>query len=416
MESNDDATASDNPAATAGQQAKVQKHMATRKLVDRYLFNAAALVVIVAGLRLARSVLVPCLLAAFIAIVLSPLLLWLKNRRVPTFIALALIMTAFTSVVFAVALMVGDSFNDFAQRLPDYQSQIQAQIDRTADWLRGYGIDIPDFQLDRGNSAVPAPGGLAEGTSSGDQLTNQTAAQIPRALSVEAEPEATMASPFNLKSISAFVRQILSGIGTIVSTAIVVLLTLVFMLLEAAHFPDKMIRAFGASSVPMKHLETITKNVRRYMAIKTATSILTGLLVTMFLSFAGIDYAILWGLLACLCNFIPNIGSIMAAVPVLALATIQEGLASSFTVALGYLGINFAVSYAIEPRFMGAGLGLSTLVILLSLFFWGWVLGPVGMLLSAPLTMIVKIVLESFDETRPLAILLGSSVRYDRSS
>ena len=122
----------------------------------------------------------------------------------------------------------------------------------------------------------------------------------------------------------------------------------------------------------------------------------------------NVDYATLWGLSACLCNFIPNIGSIMAAIPAIVVALVQHGLSTSLGVAVGYVGINFLVSYGIEPRFMGAGLGLSTLVILLSLFFWGWVLGPVGMLLSAPLTMIVKIVLENFEETRPIAILLGS--------
>ena len=146
------------------------------------------------------------------------------------------------------------------------------------------------------------------------------------------------------------------------------------------------------------------------MGIKTATSAVTGVLVAALLFLLGVDYPVLWGLLAFLLNFVPNIGSIMAAIPPVLLAFLQpeSGMATAMYTALGFVAINCFISYAIEPRFMGQGLGLSTLVVFVSLVFWGWVLGPVGMLLSAPLTMTFKIVLSDFDDTRWIAVLMGS--------
>ena len=210
------------------------------------------------------------------------------------------------------------------------------------------------------------------------------------------------------KASRPFVRQILTSVGNILGNALVVLIAIVFMLLEGANLPAKMQAGLGATGPSLQRLEEIIRNVRRYMAIKIATSLLTGSLVLVVLILFRVDYATLWGVLAFLFNFVPNIGSILAAIPAIVVALVQHGLSTSLGVTAGYMTINFLISYGVEPRFMGVGLGLSTLVILLSLFFWGWVLGPVGMLLSAPLTMIVKIVLENFEETRPIAILLGS--------
>jgi AI-2 transport protein TqsA len=120
----------------------------------------------------------------------------------------------------------------------------------------------------------------------------------------------------------------------------------------------------------------------------------------------GVDYPIMWGMLAFAFNFIPNIGSIIAAVPAVLLAVVQLGPGSALEAAACYVAINMVVGNVIEPRFMGKGLGLSTLVVFLSLLFWGWVFGPIGMLLSVVLTMTLKMLLESSEETRWMALLL----------
>jgi AI-2 transport protein TqsA len=124
------------------------------------------------------------------------------------------------------------------------------------------------------------------------------------------------------------------------------------------------------------------------------------------LSLIGVDFAPTWGLLAFLLNFIPNIGSIIAAVPAILLALIQLGLPSALLTLLGYLVVNITIGNFLEPRVMGRSLGLSTLVVFLSLLFWGWVLGPIGMVLSVPLTMTAKIALAVNEDTRWLAVLL----------
>ena len=136
--------------------------------------------------------------------------------------------------------------------------------------------------------------------------------------------------------------------------------------------------------------------------------VVNGLLIAAWLWLLGVDFPLLWGLLAFLLNFIPNIGSFIAAVPAVVLAFLQLNLATAAYAAAGYVALDFVIGNVIEPRLMGRGLGLSSLVVFLSLVFWGWVLGPVGMLFSVPLTMIVKIVLDSSDDLRWIAILLSS--------
>jgi predicted PurR-regulated permease PerM len=146
------------------------------------------------------------------------------------------------------------------------------------------------------------------------------------------------------------------------------------------------------------------------MAIKTWISIATGVLVAVWLKLIGVDFPLLWGVLAFVLNYIPNIGSFISAVPAVLLAVIQLGMVQASIAALGYAVVNIVMGSVVEPRFMGRGLGLSTLVVFLSLVFWGWVLGPVGMLLSVPLTITAKMALESREESRWAAVLLGPEI------
>ena len=137
-------------------------------------------------------------------------------------------------------------------------------------------------------------------------------------------------------------------------------------------------------------------------------SLLTGTIILVWLWILGVDYFVLWGMLAFLLNFVPTLGSIIAAIPAVLLAVVQLGVGDAVLVGVGFLAVNLGVGNILEPRVMGRGLDLSTLVVFLSLVFWGWVLGPVGMLLSIPLTITVKIALESVDETRWIGVLLSS--------
>jgi predicted PurR-regulated permease PerM len=184
----------------------------------------------------------------------------------------------------------------------------------------------------------------------------------------------------------------------------------IFILIEASSFPVKLHTIFGDEKNTLENFDEFIHTVKQYMAIKSWMSLATGIAVFILLVVIGVNYAVLWGLLAFFLNYVPNIGSIIAAIPAVLLALIQLGFVESVIVAAGFVIINLLVGNVIEPRFMGRGLGLSTLVVFLSLIFWGWVLGPVGMLLSVPLTMTAKIALDSREETRWIATLLGPEI------
>ena len=188
----------------------------------------------------------------------------------------------------------------------------------------------------------------------------------------------------------------------------------VFILLEAGTFEQKLKQAFSRRQNTTEQATQMVRSVQRYMAIKTAMSIATALLISLWLKLFNVPYISLWVLLAFLMNFIPNIGSIAAAIPAVLIAWLGSDMSTACSVGMGYLIVNMAIGNILEPRLMGRGLGLSPLVIFCSMVFWGWVLGPVGMLLSVPLTMTVHIVLNGFDDTRWIATLMGAGTSADR--
>ena len=201
----------------------------------------------------------------------------------------------------------------------------------------------------------------------------------------------------------------LNGLGGVLTNTFFVFLTFLFILSEAAGFPNKLRALSEDGNGDLSKYTEITDGVNRYLGIKTLTSAATGVIIAFWLMFQGVDYPVMWGVFAFLLNYIPNIGSIIAAVPAVLLALIQLGAGSALVAALGFLLVNVLVGSVVEPKIMGRGIGLSTLVVFLSLAFWGWVLGPVGMLLSVPLTMAVKIALGGKESTQWISILLGSN-------
>ena len=187
------------------------------------------------------------------------------------------------------------------------------------------------------------------------------------------------------------------------------MLTVIFLLIEATALPNKW-AVIGKNAPATAGFGKFLDSVNAYMAIKGWVSLATGAIITIWLAVLGVDYPLLWGLLAFLFNFVPNIGSIIAAIPAVLLALVQFGPGTAIGAGVGYLAVNVVMGNVIEPRFMGKGVGLSTLVVFISLVFWGWVLGPVGMLLSVPLTMVVKLALEARQDTYWIAVLLGPDV------
>jgi AI-2 transport protein TqsA len=331
----------------------------------QFLITAAAFIIVVAGMREAQDLLVPFLLSGFIAIVAAPALFYLKGHRIPTGIALLLVILAIVGTGMLLGVLIGNSIEDFSSQLPTYQAKLKAQTASMLQWLGGMGIHLPEQTL----SGFLDPA---------------------RAMKMAAQG--------------------LSSLGGLLTNTFLILLTVIFILLEASSFPGKLNRILNDPERSLGHFERFVEKIKRYMAIKTATSLLTGAVISIWLAVVGVDYAVLWGVLAFFLNYVPNIGSIIAAVPAVLLALVQLGTGGALWTGLGYLLVNNLVGNIIEPRYMGKGLGLSPLVVFLSLVFWGWVLGTVGMFLSVPLTMTIRIALDSRDDTRWLAILLGPEI------
>ncbi len=327
------------------------------------LLAVASFVVIVAGMRAAEAILVPFLLSVFLAVISAPPLFWLERKGFPKSLAMLTVVAGIVCILLLMGAIIGSSVDAFTQKLPEYQSHLGATTDAVLTWLHEKGIRISD-------------------------------------------PE--VAKYLDPGAILRLVANTLNGLGGVLGNTFLIFLTVVFILFEASSFPVKLRAILGSQDASLGDFAKFTENVRRYLAIKTWTSFATGIAVAVWLKLLGVDFAILWGLLAFLLNYIPNIGSIIAAVPAVLLALLQLGVGAAVWSASGYLVINVIIGTVIEPRFMGRHLGLSTLVVFVSLVFWGWVLGPVGMFLSVPLTMTLKLAMENEQRTRWIAILLGS--------
>jgi len=341
--------------------------MAFDSPIAKFLLGLASFIVVVAGMRAAESLLVPFLLSLFIAVICSPPLLWLKRQGAPNWLAMLLVVAGIVVFGVLMGMIVGSSVADFRSDIPTYQSRLTELTGGIFSRLEGWGIDLADLR-----------------------------------------------SSFNPAAALSLAGNTLASFGNLMTNAFLILLTVVFILAEEVGFSEKLNRTSADTRKTVAAIEKFTNAVNRYVAIKSMMSLLTGLLVLIWLRILGVDYFVLWGLLAFLLNFVPTLGSIIAAVPAVLLALVQLGPADAVAVAAGVVAINFGVGNVLEPRVMGKGLDLSTLVVFLSLVFWGWVLGPVGMLLSIPLTVTIKIALESFEDTQWLGVMLGAGQRsYD---
>lgn len=328
----------------------------------RVLLIMAAIVVVLAGIQAASVVVVPVLLALFIAIICHPLIEWFHRQGLPRFLALLPVVGLIALLVLLLTGLVVQSVNEFTQKLPEYRARSTGQIE----WL----------------------------------IAQAEAWNVPlnwEFIQAQLDPSRAINLTVNM----------LSGLGNFMASFVIVLLIMVFMLGEARIVPAKIRLALRSPERTMGNLGDILHAINKYLALKTLISLATGVIIGGSLWLLNIDHFLLWAVIAFLFNYIPNIGSILASVPAIIMALVQYNPWVAGGVALVYLAVNVVMGNLIEPRVMGRGLGLSTLVVFLSLLFWGWMLGPVGMLLSVPLTMVVKIALMESDSTRWLAIALS---------
>ena len=333
--------------------------------ISRAVIVMAAITIAVFFLQAAATIIAPILLAAFIAIVATPPLRWLRRIRIPKWLALAIIVFVLFEAFSILALVFTGELEGFRNGLPDYQRRLVLLSDRFGGWLEDVGVTS-------GREAVK------------DIFDPAVAVNL--------------------------VRIALSNVSGTFGTGLLILLAVVFMLLEATSLPAKLRAAFNLTEEAEARLGRVMSAINQYMVIKSLASLATALCIGIWLWILGVDFAVLWAILAFLFNFIPFVAAIFIAIPAVLMALVQTDIQTTLLVALGYMVANTVIGSILEPRIMGRGLGISTLAVFLSLLFWGWVLGTVGVFLAVPLTMALIIALESNPQTRPIAILLGPEV------
>lgn len=288
---------------------------------------------------------------------------WLEKKRVPRGLAIVIVILGLISIFLGFASLIGGTLSFFLNNVSKYQSTVSNITDSMIQFFNNKGFNIPKDQV----SKLVQPEKIVEFTTTA-------------------------------------VKELFKMLGN----AFLIFLIILFILMEFGSFSVKAKAITSGSYKSIAYFTTILQNVRHYLGIKTLVCLSIGILIYTALLIIGVDYPLMWALIAGLMNYIPNIGSIIATIPAFLFTLVQLGIGSALWTLGSFLIIHNVLGNFVEPRIMGKGLGLSTLVVLLSLLFWGLILGVVGMFLAVPFTLTVKIILEQNEETRWLAILLGT--------
>lgn len=337
--------------------------MENSRNIKYYFFYFASFIVVMAGFKAANEIVIILLLSIFIASILSNFINFLETKSIPKILAYAIVILSISSFFFFVVYLLNSSITNFSTNLPTYESKIKNLIIQTISLAEGYGFSINKDE-------------------------------ILKAL--------------NLNSIFNFTTGFIGNIGVVFSKMLLIFIGVAFIISESKIFEDKLAFIFKNDKKKLYSFHQFSKNLQKYFTVKTFTSFLTGLFIYFALLFFDVDYPIIWGFIGFLFNFIPVIGSIVAAVPAVILSLLTGQIETTIWLIVVYMVINISISNIIEPKFMGKELGLSPMVIFFSLIFWGWIFGIVGMFLAVPITMTLKIAFESSESTKWLGILMST--------
>ncbi len=337
--------------------------MDSQKIQFPLVFKFAAFVIIIAGVMYAESIVNPFLMALFLSIVCAQPISWLRKKKVPQGLAITLVFIGIIGIFIGFGELIGNATASFSKDVPQYEQNLSELGNNTIQFFHDKGIII-----------------------STDKITNTL------------QPS----------KIMSYTAGFLGELGGFMGDAATIIFLVLFLLMELESFSLKANVIAKNTNVSISYLDTIGQNIRHYLSIKTRTSLLTGLIIWICLAIIGVKYAIVWALLAFLLNYIPNIGSILAAIPAVLFALIQLGFGGGMWTFVAFIVVNMIIGNVVEPKLMGKGMGLSTFIVFVALIFWGFVLGAVGMFLSVPLTMAVKIMLQQHPDTKWIAVVLGT--------
>ena len=325
----------------------------------KFWIISASIIVVIAGMKEAAGLITPFFLSLFVTAIFYGPFKWLQEKGLHKLVALIIVILGIAFLTFTIFILIGASVVSFTEKIPFYEERFTL-----------YWKELNQFLIDSG----------------------------------WLELDLDLSEYFNISVVMKLVGNIFASFGNIMSNFFILLLIVIFMLLEISIFERK-IHLISKGS--LGRVNKIVQNLNAYFGTKAFTSLVTGFLVSISLAIIGIDFPLLWGFLAFLLNFIPNIGSIIAAIPAVLLALVQLGIPYAIAVIIVFLVINVVIGNIAEPRLMGKNLGLSPLIVFVSLIFWGWVLGTVGMLLATPLTMTIKIIFDNMDETKHIGLMMG---------
>lgn len=328
----------------------------------RFLLGAGGLVLLIAGMRAAADIINPFLLALIFAFTFGPLLGWLQRKGLPAWLALLLTIFLIFGGGILLLLFLGTSINELIAALPSYQSSAQEQSTELQASLANLGINA-----------------------------------------------GSVLNLFNPEHIFGLLGNILAQVISTGAATIFMLFILAFMLFETIGISKKLRGPRIFDSQFIKRFTSFGADIRRYVLVLTWINFLVGVGDAIFLFILGVDFPVLWGLLAWFMGYIPSVGFWLALIPPFLLAYAESGIGTALLVLVGYVLINGTVQNVIQPKLMGDQLNLSPLVVVASLFIWTWVLGPIGALIAVPLSMAVQqLVLQSSDGSRWLSDLMGA--------
>ncbi len=334
-----------------------------RLTFTRLLVGTASLTIIIVGTSIASTYISPVLLAFFFAILFAPILRWLQKKGLSTGLALLVMIVGVIAASIVLVWFLNASFAQLADSLSTYQAQFQTRVANAQAALFSQGID---------------PSGIERGAA-------------------------------DIEEMAQSLIDYLSRLGNFVATALFIVVTIVFALIEGPKLTATLQQSLGQDHILAVRSLEFSAIVVRYFGLRTVVNLITGALVTVMLWLLGIDFALLWGVLTFFLSYVPYLGITLATIPAVLLAWAQYGLGMAIVVIIGVMIINGAAENLVAPKLIGQGLRVSPLVVFLSFMLWSWILGPLGMFLSMPLTVILMFLLDSFDSTRWVANLMAGA-------
>ena len=331
------------------------------------LVAAAAAVIVVTGMKEAAPILSSFLMALVITLALAPIPSRMMRKGVPAWLALVLTILIALGFIVALVLFLAAALVQFANAIPAYQDSFTNVITQIQDTAASLGINVVEIDVTQFLDAG---------------------------------------------KITSFAASMVAGLLDVLSSTSLLLLLILFMLIDTLGFGDKIEAAMGADSAVLKGWALFAVDTRQYLIITAWTGALVGVVNAIVLYILGVDFPILWGVLAFLFSFIPNIGFMLSMIPPALLALLEFGWTKALIVVAAYIIINAGVDNVLKPKVIGDDLDISVATTFISLVFWGWVLGPLGAILAVPLTLLVKhVLLGPGEDSRWLAAMMGQKAR-----